>query len=67
MGAEYTAAMWGDASVGIAAQRIIMTYLIGHFGYKFTVPEEAAINKLAIHSVPSVVCTIEYMDMTLDY
>jgi hypothetical protein len=66
MGAEYAAAMWSDASVGVAAQRIIMKYFIGHFGYKFTVPE-AAINKLAIHSVPPVVCTIEYMDMTLDY
>ena len=28
---------------------------------------EASINKLIVHSVPSIVGTIEYMDNTLDY
>jgi hypothetical protein len=66
MAAEYTTAMWSDAGVGVAAQRIIMKYFIGFFGYKFTVPE-ASINQLAVDSVPPVVGTIEYMDRTLDY
>lgn len=66
MDAEYTTAMWSDAGVGVGAQRIIMKYFMGFFGYKFTVPE-AAINMLAVDSVPPVVGTIEYMDHTLDY
>jgi hypothetical protein len=65
--AKYTVlAMWSDAGVGVAAQRIIMKYFIGFFGYKFTVPE-MAINKLAVHSVPLIVGRIEYMDRMLDY
>jgi hypothetical protein len=59
MDAEYTSAMWIDASVGVAAQRIIMKYFIAFFGYKFTVPE-GAINNLAGRSVPPVVCTAKY-------
>ena len=66
MDAEYTIAMWSDAGVGVAAQRIIMKYFLSYFGYKFTVPE-SSINKLAVHSVPPIVGTIEYMDNTLDY
>jgi hypothetical protein len=66
MDAAYTAAMWSDAGVGVAAQRIVMKYFISFFGYKFTVPE-ASINKLAVHSVPPIVGRIEYMDRMLDY
>jgi len=66
MDAEYTAAMWSDAGVGVAAQRIVMKYFISYFGYKFTVPE-ASINKLAVHSVPPIVGRIEYMDRMLDF
>ncbi len=63
MDAEYTSAMWMDASVGVAAQRIIMKYFIAFFGYKFTVPE-GDINKLAGRSVPPVVCTVEYKEFS---
>jgi hypothetical protein len=66
MTAEYTTAMWSDAGVGVAAQRIIMRHFIDYFGYKFTVAE-ASINKLAVDSVPPVVGTVQYMDRTLDY
>ena len=65
MDAEYTTAMWSDAGVGVAAQRIIMKYFISHFGYKFTVPE-VSINKLAVDSVPPIVGTIDYMDTILN-
>jgi hypothetical protein len=37
MDADYTTAMWSDAGVGVAAQRIIMKYFIDYLGYKFTV------------------------------
>jgi hypothetical protein len=66
MDAEYTTAMWSDAGVGVAAQRIIMKHFIDYFGYKFTVPE-ALISKLAVDSVPPVVGTVLYMERTLDY
>jgi hypothetical protein len=66
MDAEYTTAMWSDAGVGVGAQRIIMKYFTGFFGYKFTVPE-TSINQLASESVPPVVGTVEYLDHTLDY
>jgi hypothetical protein len=66
MDAEYTSAMWMDASVGVAAQRIIMKYFIAFFGYKFTVPE-GDINNLAGRSVPPVVCTVEYKELSLDW
>jgi hypothetical protein len=66
MDAEYTAAMWGDDGVGVAAQRIMMKYFINFFGYKFTVAE-ALITQLAVDSVPPAVGTVQYMDRTLDY
>jgi hypothetical protein len=66
MDAEYTTAMWSDAGVGVAAQRIVMKYFIDFFGYKFTVAE-SQINQLAVESVPPVVGTVQYMDHTLDY
>jgi hypothetical protein len=66
MDAEYTTAMWSDAGVGVAGQRIIMKYFIDFFGYKFTVAE-ALITQLAVDSVPPVVGTVQYMDRTLDY
>jgi hypothetical protein len=66
MDAEYTAAMWGDAGVGVVAQRIIMKYFIAFFGYKFTVAE-ALITQLAVDSVPPAIGTVQYMDRTLDY
>jgi hypothetical protein len=67
MDVEYTSAMWMDASVGaVAAQRIIMKYSIAFFGYKFTVPERD-VNKLAGRSVPPVVCTVEYKELSLDW
>ncbi len=66
MDAEYTTAMWSDAGVGVAAQRIIMKYFISHFGYKFTVPE-ASINKLAVHSAPPIVGAIDCMDVILNF
>ncbi len=66
MDAEYTTAMWSDAGVGVAAQRIMMKYFIDFFGYKFTVAE-ALITQLAVDSVPPVVGTVQYMDLTLDY
>jgi hypothetical protein len=66
MDAEYTTAMWSDAGVGVAAQRIMMKYFIDFFGYKFTVAE-ALITQLAVDSVPPVVGTVQYMDRTLDY
>ena len=66
MDAEYTTAMWSDAGVGVAAQRIIMKYFIDVFGYKFTVAE-SAVSQLAVDSVPPVVGTVQYMDRTLDY
>jgi hypothetical protein len=66
MDAEYTTAMWSDAGVGVAAQRIIMKYFIDYFGYKLTVAE-ASINKLVVDSVPPVVGTVQYMNCALDY
>jgi hypothetical protein len=67
MDAEYTAAMWGDAGVGVAAQQIMMKYFIDFFGYKFTVAE-ALITQLAVDLVPPVLGTVQYiMDRTLDY
>jgi hypothetical protein len=66
MDAEYTTAMWSDAGVGVAAQRIIMKYFIDFFRYKFTIAE-ALISQLAVDSVPPVVGTVQYMDRTLDY
>jgi hypothetical protein len=59
MDAEYTTAMWSDAGVGVAAQRIMMKYFIDFFGCKFTVAE-ALITQLAVDSV-------QCMDRTLDY
>jgi hypothetical protein len=53
MDAEHATAMWSDAGVGVAAQRVIMKCFIAHFGCKFTVPE-ASINKLALHLVPPI-------------
>jgi hypothetical protein len=64
--AAYTAAMWSDAGVGVAAQRIVMKYFMSFFGYNFAVPE-ASVNKLAVHSVPPIVGRIEHMDRMLDY
>jgi hypothetical protein len=66
MDAEYTAAMWSDAGVGVAAQRIIMKYFLDFFGYKFTVPE-GSIKQLVIDSVQPIAGTVEYMDRALDY
>jgi hypothetical protein len=66
MDAETTTAMWSDAGVGVAAQRIMMKYFLDFFGYKFTVAE-ASISQLAVDSVPPVVGTVQYMDRTLDY
>jgi hypothetical protein len=67
MDAEYTIAMWSDAGVGVAAQRIMMKYFIDFFGYtKFTVAE-ALITQLAVDPVLPVVDTVQYMDRTLDY
>jgi hypothetical protein len=63
MDAEYTTAMWSDAGVGVAAQRIMMKYLIDFFGYKFTVAE-ALIAQLTVDSVPPVLGTVQYMDRT---
>jgi hypothetical protein len=37
MDAEYTTAMWSDAGVGVAAQRIVLQDFLNCFGYKFTV------------------------------
>jgi hypothetical protein len=66
MDAEYTTAMWSDAGIGVAAQRIMMKYFINFFGYKFTVAE-ALITQLAVDLVPPVVGTVQCMDRTLDY
>jgi hypothetical protein len=66
MDTEYTAAMWGDAGVGVAAQRIMMKYFIDFFGYKFTVAD-ALITQLAVDLVPPAVGTVQYMDRILDY
>jgi hypothetical protein len=66
MDAEHATAMWSDAGVGVAAQRIIMKCFIVHFGHKFTVLE-ASINKLAVHSAPPIVGTIDYMDAILNF
>jgi hypothetical protein len=67
MDSEYTGvAMWSDAGVGVAAQRIIMKYFLDFFGYKFTV-SEASIKQLAINSVQPIVGAVEYMDRALDY
>ncbi len=54
MDAVYTTAMWSDAGVGVAAQRVVNKYFIDFFGYKFTVPE-AMINQLAVASVTPLV------------
>jgi hypothetical protein len=66
MDAEHATAMWSDAGVGVAAQRVIMKRFIAHFGCKFTVPE-ASINKLAAHLVPPIVDTIDHMDTVLNF
>jgi hypothetical protein len=65
MDAECTAAMWSDAGVGVAVQRIVMKHVIGFFGHKFAVPE-TAINELAAHSVPRIVGRMEYMNRMLN-
>ncbi len=66
MDAECATAMWSDAGVGVAAQRVIMKHFISHFGCKFTVPE-ASINKLAVHLVPPIVGAIDHMDAILNF
>jgi hypothetical protein len=66
MDAACTAAMWSDAGVGVAAQRIAMKYFMSFFGHKFTVPE-ASVNKLAVHSALPIVDGTEHMDRMLDY
>jgi hypothetical protein len=63
--AACTAAVWSDAGVGVAAQRIVMKCFTSFFGCKFTVPE-ASVNKLAVHSVPPIVGRTEHMDRMLD-
>jgi hypothetical protein len=65
MDAACRAAMWSDAGVGVAAQRIVMKCFTSFFGCKFTVPE-ASVNKLAAHSVPPIVGRMEHMDRMLD-
>jgi hypothetical protein len=65
MDAEHACAMWSDAGVGVAEQRIIMKCFISFFGYKFTVPE-ASINKLAADSAPPIVGATEHVDHMLD-
>jgi hypothetical protein len=55
-----------DASIGGAAQRIIMKYFIAFFWYKLTVPE-GNVNKLGGRSVLPVVCTVEYKQLSLDW
>jgi hypothetical protein len=65
MDAEHACAMWSDAGVGMAAQRIMMKHFISFFGYKFTVPE-ASINKLAADSAPPIVGATEHVDHMLD-
>ena len=65
MDVECTTAMWSDAGVGMAVQRVIMKHFVDFFGCKFAAPE-AAINHMALHSVPPVVATTEHMDRTLD-
>jgi hypothetical protein len=64
MDAEYTTAMWSDAGVGVAAQRIIMKYFIDFFGYKFTVAK-AKINQLAVDSVPPVIALVQSSTWTV--
>jgi hypothetical protein len=66
MDAEHATAMWSDAGVGVAAQRVIMKHFITHFGCKFTV-SEASINKLAVHLAPPIVGTIDHMDAILNF
>jgi hypothetical protein len=66
MDAIYTTAMWRDAGVGVAAQRMVNKYFLHFFGYKFTAPK-AMINQLAVASVPPLVGQIQYMDHMLDY
>jgi hypothetical protein len=51
MDAEYTTAMWSDAG-GVGAQRIIMKYFTGFFGYKFTVPETSVNQRLRVSTTP---------------
>jgi hypothetical protein len=58
-------AMWSDAGVGVAVQRVVNKYFLDFFGYKFTVPK-AMINQLAVASVPPLVGQIQYMDHMLD-
>jgi hypothetical protein len=65
MNAEHACAMWSDAGVGMAAQRIIMKHFISFFGCKFAVPE-ASINKLAADSVLPIVGGTECVDHMLD-
>jgi hypothetical protein len=60
MDAEYTTAMWSDAGVGVAGQRVItMKYFIDFFKYKFTIAK-ALINQLTVDSVPPIVGTVQY-------
>jgi hypothetical protein len=65
MDTEHACAMWSDAGVGVAAQRITMKHFISFFGCKFTVPE-ASINKLAADSAPPIVGATEHVDHMLD-
>jgi hypothetical protein len=58
--------MWMYASAGIAAKLIIMKNFIAFFGYNFTI-SEGNINKLVGRSVPPVVCTVEYKELSLDW
>jgi hypothetical protein len=64
--AEHATAMWSDADVGVAAQRIMMKCFILHFMRKFTVPE-ASINKLAVDLVPPIVGAAEHVDDALGF
>jgi hypothetical protein len=48
MDAEHATAMWSDAGVGVAAQRVIMKRVIARFRCKFTVPERPSTSWLCI-------------------
>jgi hypothetical protein len=65
MDAKHAAAMWSDAGVGMAAQRIVMKCFILCFGHKFTAPK-ASTKKLAVHAVPPIVGRMQCMDLMLD-
>jgi hypothetical protein len=66
MEAEHAAAMWSDAGIGVAAQRVVIKHFVDFFRCKFAVPE-AAINHLASDSMPPVVATTEHTDKILDH